>query len=83
MVNNYAKTTAIIISSFVYFYDYSPSNGPAADETYIKIRGVKSYAWLIMDKLSRSILGYQVGCPAVSNRKELGRIHHSGHWTHQ
>lgn len=31
-----------------------------ADETYIKVRGVKAYIWFIMDAASRSILGYQV-----------------------
>lgn len=31
-----------------------------ADETYIKIRGLKTYIWFIMDAASRSILGYQV-----------------------
>lgn len=60
MVNNYAKTAAVIIRPFVDAYDYKPSNDLAADETYIKIRGVKAYVWLIMDKVSRSILGYQV-----------------------
>lgn len=58
--NNYAKTTAVIIRPFVDSYDYSPSNQLAADETYIKIKGVKAYVWLIMDKVSRSTLGYQV-----------------------
>lgn len=60
MVNNYAKTAAVIIRPFVDSYDYKPSNELAADETYIKISGVKAYVWLIMDKVSRSILGYQV-----------------------
>ncbi len=60
MVNNYAKTAAVIIRRFVDSYDYSPSNELAADETYIKIKGAKAYVWLIMDKVSRSILGYQV-----------------------
>ena len=60
MVNNYAKTAAVIIKPFVDSYDYNPSNELAADETYIKISGVKAYVWLIMDKVSRSILGYQV-----------------------
>ena len=49
MVNNYAKTAAVIIRPFVDSYDYNPSNELAADETYIKIKGVKSYVWLIMD----------------------------------
>ena len=31
-----------------------------ADETYIKVRGVKGYIWFIMDAVSRSILGYRV-----------------------
>ena len=31
-----------------------------ADETYIKVRGIKGYIWFIMDAASRSILGYQV-----------------------
>ena len=60
MVNNYAKTAAVIIRPFVDSYNYNPSNELAADETYIKIKGVKAYVWLIMDKASRSILGYQV-----------------------
>jgi transposase-like protein len=32
----------------------------AYDETYIKIRGIKAYVWLIMNGLFRSIIGYQV-----------------------
>ena len=31
-----------------------------ADETYIKIRGIKTYVWLIMNAATRSIIGYQV-----------------------
>ena len=60
MVHNYAKTAAVIIRPFVDSYDYNPSNELAADETYIKIKGIKAYVWLIMDKVTRSILGYQV-----------------------
>jgi len=60
MVNNYAKTAAVIIRPFVDSYDYNPSNEMAGDETYIKTNGVRAYVWLIMDKVSRSILGYQV-----------------------
>lgn len=30
------------------------------DESYIKIRGIKTYVWLIMDAATRSIIGYQV-----------------------
>lgn len=60
MVASYAKTAAVIIKPFVDAYDYQPSNALAADETYIKVRGVKGYVWFIMDTVSRSILGYQV-----------------------
>ena len=59
MVNNYAKTASVIIRPFVDSFEYNPSNELAADETYIKIKGAKAYVWLIMDKISRSILGYQ------------------------
>lgn len=60
MLNNYAKTAAIIIQSFVDSYDYNSSHELSTDETYIKPKGMKAYVWLIMDKVSRSILGYQV-----------------------
>lgn len=60
MVASYAKTAAVLIKPFVDSYDYDPSNDLSADETYIKIKGIKGYVWLIMDTVSRSILGYQV-----------------------
>lgn len=60
MVANYARTAAVIIKPFVDTFDYKPSNDLSADETYIKIKGIKGYLWLIMDTVSRSILGYQV-----------------------
>lgn len=59
-VANYAKTAAMVIKPFVDNYDYKPSSTFTSDETYIKVRGVKGYLWLIMDAVSRSILGYQV-----------------------
>lgn len=49
-----------IIRPFVASYDYKPSNKLVVDGIYIKISGVKAYVWLIIDKISRSILGYQV-----------------------
>ncbi len=57
---NYAKTAAVIIKPFIDNFDYKPSNLLAADETYIKVRGVKGHIWLIMDAAKRSILGYTV-----------------------
>ena len=59
-IANYCKTAAICIKPFVDNYDYKPGDTFAADETYIKIRGVKAYIWFIIDAASRSILGYQV-----------------------
>ena len=59
-IANYCKTAAICIKPFVDNYDYKPRDTFAADETYIKIRGVKAYIWFIIDAASRSILGYQV-----------------------
>ncbi len=59
-IANYCKTAAICIKPFVDHYDYKPKSVFTADETYIKIRGIKTYIWFIMDAASRSILGYQV-----------------------
>ena len=59
-IANYCKTAAICIKPLVDNYDYKPGNTFTADETYIKIRGIKAYIWFIMDAASRSILGYQV-----------------------
>lgn len=60
MVANYCKTAASVIKPFVDHYDYPKSNTFVADETYIKVRGIKGYIWFIMDAISRSIIGYQV-----------------------
>ena len=59
-IANYCKTAAICIKPFVDNYTYKPGPALTADETYIKIRGIKAYIWFIMDAASRSILGYQV-----------------------
>ncbi|MGI6776692.1 MAG: DDE-type integrase/transposase/recombinase [Acetivibrionales bacterium] len=59
MVSIYAKTAAAIVKPFVDSFDYKPSNYLAADETYVKVKGVKHYVWFIMDALKKSILGYQ------------------------
>ena len=59
-VANYCKTAALCIKPFVDHYDYKTGNVFTADETYIKIRGVKAYVWFIMDAAKRSIIGYQI-----------------------
>lgn len=60
MVANYAMTAAAVIKPFVDTFDYNPSNILSADETYIKVKGIKHYVWIIMDACKKSILGYQV-----------------------
>ena len=59
-IANYCKTAAICIKPFVDTFDYDAGSVLTADETYIKIRGVKQYIWFIMDAAKRSIIGYQV-----------------------
>ena len=66
-VANYARTAALVIKPFVDHYDYPKSSTFIADETYIKVRGVKSFVWFVMDALSRSIIGYQ-----VSDNRSIG-----------
>lgn len=60
MVSNYAMTAATVIKPFTDTFDYKPSNILAADETYIKVKGIKHYVWFIMDACKKSIIGYQV-----------------------
>ncbi len=60
MVANYCKTAAICIKPFVDTYPYKKGAVFTADETYIKIRKVIGYVWLIMDAASRAVIGYQV-----------------------
>ena len=59
-VSNYALTAASVIKPFVDTFDYQPSNNLAADETYIKVKGIRYYIWFVMDATKKSILGYQV-----------------------
>ena len=60
MVANYAMTAAAIIKPFIDNYDYRPSKILSADETYIKVKGIRHYVWIVMDACKKSILGYQV-----------------------
>jgi len=60
MIANYMKTAAVVVKPFVDHFPYPLAETMTADETYIKIRGVKAFVWLIMDAVSRSVLGYQV-----------------------
>lgn len=60
MVANYTGTAAVTIKPFVDSLDYKPSGLLTAAEIHIKVKGLKGYVWLIADKATRSILGYQV-----------------------
>ena len=63
MVANYCKTAALCIKPFVdtYPYEKDPAHlAMTADETYIKVRGIKGYIWFIMNAATRVIIGYQV-----------------------
>jgi transposase-like protein len=66
-VANYCKTAAICIKPFVDNYNYNAGKVYTADETYIKIRGIKTFVWFIMDAASRSIIGYR-----VSSERDVG-----------
>ena len=59
-VSNYCKTAAICIKPFTDNYDYGVGKAFTADETHIKIRGLKGYVWFIMDAAKRAIIGYQI-----------------------
>ena len=60
MVANYCKTAAICIKPFVDTYPYEKGDAFCADETYIKVRGIQSYVWLIIDAATRAVIGYQM-----------------------
>jgi len=66
-VSKYAKTAATLVKPFVDNYNYNPTNYLAADETYIKVRGIRHYVWFIMDAIKKSIIAYQ-----VSDSRDVG-----------
>ena len=57
---NYLKTVAVCVKPFVDNYDYQAVSVFTAEETYIKIRGIKGCIWFIMDAAKRSNIGYQI-----------------------
>ena len=67
MVASYAKTAALLVKPFIDNFNYPKSDTFVADETYIKVKGIKGYLWLIMDAVSRSIIGY-----CVSDNRGVG-----------
>lgn len=59
-VANYCKTAALCVKPFVDTYPYEKGCTFAADETYIKVRGIKGYVWLIINVATRAVIGYRV-----------------------
>jgi len=60
MIANYAHTAAALIKPYIDHYPYERSDTYIGDETYTKIKGVRTFVWFIMDAVSRSIIGYRV-----------------------
>lgn len=60
MIARYVHTASAIVSQFTLDYDYKPTNYLAADETYVKVKGVNHYVWLVMDAIKKSIIGHSV-----------------------
>lgn len=77
-IANYCKTAAICIKPFVDQFPYEKGNAFTADETYIKIRGLKTYVWFIMNAATRSIIGYQVSTNRGVGPVSLPCVWHSG-----
>lgn len=67
MIANYAKTAALMIKPFTDRVEMNPTEELTADETYIKVKGLKGYVWFIADAVKRTILGY-----AVSDDRTVG-----------
>ena len=80
MVANYLKTAACVIKPFVDNYDYKRSSTFIADETYIKVKGIKGFVWFVMDAVSRSVIGYRVsdnrgvGACILAMRMAFGKL---------
>lgn len=60
MISRYVKTASAIVSQFTLDFDYRPSNFLAADETYVKVKGINHYVWFVMDAIKKSITGFSV-----------------------
>lgn len=50
----------MLVKPFTDNFNYPKPDIFVADETYIKVKGIKGYLRLIMDAVSRSIIGYRV-----------------------
>ncbi len=57
---NYAKAAAAQLSGFVDKHSPKPEGICAADETYIKVKGITRYTWFLISKLRRAICGWNL-----------------------
>lgn len=67
MVARYVHSASAIVATYVNDYDYNPTNYLAADETYVKVKGVNHYVWFVMDAIKKSILGHAVSSKGLLN----------------
>ena len=57
---NYTKAAAAQIGGFVDKHSPKPEGTCAADETYIKVKGITRYTWFIISKFRRAICGWNL-----------------------
>jgi transposase-like protein len=60
MIARHVHTASAVVSQFTLDCDCKPTNYLAADETYVKVKGVNHYIWLVMDAIKKSIIGHSV-----------------------
>lgn len=48
LVADYALTTASVIKAFVDTFNYNPSKILSTDETYIKLKCIRNYVWIVI-----------------------------------
>ena len=59
-VINYTNAAAAQLSDFVDANSPKPEGPCAADETYIKVKGITRYTWFILSKIRRAICGWNL-----------------------
>ena len=69
-VENYCKAVSCLVQPLLEYYPYDLSNQIAADETYIKIKGITNYIFFFFDAIKKIITSYRV----FSKRDSLSAI---------
>lgn len=59
-VENYCKSVSSMVHPLLEFYPYELTDKNAADETYIKIKGVTHYIFFFFDAVKKIITSYRV-----------------------